>query len=46
MLKLNSGLGDVDEMERHKEEIVEKGLLKTAFLNARLGDGGQAWEGV
>ena len=33
-------------MERHKDEIVEKGLLRTAFLNARLGAEGQRWEEV
>ena len=42
--KTNFDLGDVDEMERHQEEIVEKGLLRTAFLNARLGAEGQPWE--
>lgn len=28
----------------HKDEIVGKDLLKTAFLNARLGPEGHPWE--
>lgn len=35
---------DVDDMEKHKEEITEKGLLKTAFLNAKLGPEGHPFE--
>jgi len=35
---------DVDDMEKHKEEIIEKGLLKTAFLNAKLGPEGHPFE--
>ena len=31
-------------MERHKGEIADKGLLRTAFLNANLGAEGQPWE--
>lgn len=30
-------------MEQHKDEIVEKALLKTAFLNAKLGPEGHPW---
>ncbi|MCJ1445009.1 MAG: hypothetical protein MMC23_005513 [Stictis urceolatum] len=37
-------LRDVEEMERHQKEIVEKNLLKTAFLYAKLGPGGHPWE--
>ncbi|KAM0803203.1 hypothetical protein BDR22DRAFT_55676 [Usnea florida] len=35
---------DVEEMETHRDEIVDKGLLKTAFLNAKLGPEGHPWE--
>ena len=28
----------------HKDEIVSQDLLKTAFLNARLGPEGHPWE--
>jgi len=34
---------DIKEMESHKNEIVEKSLLKGAFLNARLGPNGHPW---
>ncbi|KAF2027844.1 NAD(P)-binding protein [Setomelanomma holmii] len=34
---------DVAELEVHKEEIVEKKLLKLAFLNAKLGPEGHPW---
>ena len=36
--------GDIKGMELHKEEIVERGLPKTAFLNAKLGPQGHPWE--
>lgn len=36
--------GDIEEMELHKEEIVDKKLLHTAFLNAKLGPEGHPWE--
>jgi len=35
---------DVREMEAHKKEITEKGLVKLAFLNAKLGPEGHSWE--
>ncbi|KAG2162034.1 hypothetical protein JADG_001773 [Aureobasidium aubasidani] len=34
---------DVEEMEKHKDEIKEKKLLKLAFLNGKLGPEGHAW---
>ena len=34
---------DVTEMEEHRDEIVEKKLLKLGFLNAALGPGGYKW---
>ena len=34
---------DVKEMEEHREEIVEKKLLKSGFLNATLGPTGHPW---
>lgn len=34
---------DVEEMERHKEEITEKKLIKLAFLNGQLQPGGYPW---
>lgn len=34
---------DVEEMELHKREIVEKRLHKLAFLNAKLQEGGYSW---
>lgn len=34
---------DVEEMQKHKDEIVEGKLLKLAFLNAKLGPDGQPW---
>lgn len=37
---------DFEEMERHREEIVEKGLVKLAFTGARFGKGGHPWEGT
>ena len=36
-------LGDVNELELHKEEIEEKKLLKLAFLNGKLGPDGHPW---
>ena len=35
---------DVEEMEAHAEEINEKKLLNTAFLNAKLGPEGHPFE--
>ncbi|MCJ1426089.1 hypothetical protein MMC29_003991 [Sticta canariensis] len=35
---------DVNEMEEHKSEIVDKKLLKIAFLNATLSSDGHPWE--
>jgi len=35
---------DVEEMEMHKEEIVEKRLLHTSFINAKLGPEGHPFE--
>ena len=37
-------LGDVLEMEQHKDEIVKDQLLSLAFLNAKLGPEGQIWK--
>lgn len=37
---------DVEEMEEHAEEIKEKKLLSTAFLNAKLGPKGYQFEGT
>lgn len=34
---------DVEEMERHKEEIVQKKLIKLGFLNVQLQPGGYPW---
>lgn len=34
---------DVVELEKHKEEIAEKSLIKLAFLNAKLQPGGYPW---
>ncbi|TIA77071.1 NAD(P)-binding protein [Aureobasidium pullulans] len=34
---------DVEEMEKHKDEIKEKKLLKLAFLNGKLGPEGHTW---
>ncbi|THZ60937.1 NAD(P)-binding protein [Aureobasidium pullulans] len=34
---------DVEEMEKHRDEIKEKKLLKLAFLNGNLGPEGHAW---
>lgn len=34
---------DVEELERHREEIVEKKLIKLGFLNAPLQPGGYPW---
>lgn len=34
---------DVEELERHREEIVEKKLVKLGFLNAQLQPGGYPW---
>ena len=36
--------GDVEEMEKHKEEMMSKGLIKTAYLFAKLGAEGHPWE--
>ena len=36
--------GDVNEMEEHKSEIVDKNLLKIAFLNATISPDGHPWE--
>lgn len=34
---------DIDELEKHKDEITEKKLLKLAFLNGQLQPGGYPW---
>lgn len=34
---------DLNEMEEHQEEILEKKLLKLAFINAELQAGGYQW---
>ena len=34
----------VEEMEKHREEIVEKKLVKLGFLGAKLGGEGHPWE--
>ena len=34
---------DVNELEQHKAEIVEKGLVKLGFLNVQLQPGGYNW---
>ncbi|TIA09542.1 NAD(P)-binding protein [Aureobasidium pullulans] len=34
---------DVEEMEKHRDEIKEKKLLKLAFLNGKLGPEGYTW---
>lgn len=34
---------DWEEMEQHKDEIVEKGLIKLGFTNAKFGNGGHSW---
>ncbi|KAI1495695.1 hypothetical protein F5X99DRAFT_402726 [Biscogniauxia marginata] len=34
---------DVNELEQHKDEIVEKKLVKLAFLNGQLQPGGHPW---
>ncbi|KAK6222811.1 hypothetical protein LQW54_000620 [Pestalotiopsis sp. IQ-011] len=34
---------DVSEMEAHKDEIVEKKLVRLGFLNAKLQPGGHEW---
>lgn len=36
--------GDVEEMEEHKSRIMEKKLLKIAFLNACLSPDVHPWE--
>lgn len=35
---------DWEEMEQHKEEIVEKGLIRLGFTSARFGKGGHPWD--
>jgi hypothetical protein len=35
---------DVEEMEKHQNEIVEGKLLKQAFLGAKLGPEGHPWK--
>lgn len=34
---------DVEELERHREEVVEKKLVRLGFLNAQLQLGGYPW---
>jgi NAD(P)-dependent dehydrogenase (short-subunit alcohol dehydrogenase family) len=34
---------DWEEMEQHKDEIVERGLIKLGFTNAKFGKGGHLW---
>ncbi|KAJ8111003.1 hypothetical protein OPT61_g6295 [Boeremia exigua] len=34
---------DFEEMERHREEILEKGLIRLAFTGASFGKGGHPW---
>lgn len=35
---------DIEEMEAHKDEIVQKGLTVLKVSNAKLGKGGHPWE--
>lgn len=35
---------DVEEMEKHADEIQKKGLLKSTFIEAKLGPGGHPFE--
>lgn len=35
---------DFEEMEAHKEEVLEKGLVRLGFTGARFGKGGHPWE--
>jgi hypothetical protein len=35
---------DYEEMEEHKDEILEKKLLRLAFTAAKFGKGGHPWE--
>lgn len=35
---------DFEEMEAHKQEIIEKKLLQLAFTNAQFRKGGHPWE--
>ena len=44
LIQLMIKSGDVNEMEEHKSEIVDKKLLKIAFLNATLSSNGHPWE--
>ena len=36
-------VGDIEEMEAHREEIEHNSLLKVAYLGAKLGKGGHPW---
>lgn len=36
-------VGDIEEMEAHKEEIQQGALNSLAYLNAKLGKGGHPW---
>lgn len=35
---------DYEEMEEHKEEILQKGLIRLAFTGANFGKGRHPWE--
>lgn len=34
---------DIEEMEAHKDEIVNNKLISLAFTNAKFGKGGHPW---
>jgi hypothetical protein len=36
-------IGDIEEMEAHKDQIVDEKLLNRGFLNAKLGPNGHPW---
>lgn len=42
--KADHDIGDIEEMEAHKEEIQREGRNRLAFLNAKLRKGGHPWE--
>ena len=44
LICVSFSLGDIEEMEKHKDEIVKNELLKLGFLNAKLGPEGHPWE--
>ena len=35
---------DIEELTKHKQEVMEKNMLQLAFINGKMQPGGYSWE--